>query len=178
MTLIENTDITAEEIALEGLQTLNPKYQKTVGFFAWDFFVAIGKILHDIWQKIIYIAHCLTDLSYMDYEDLKNFVYQTRGIEPKPAAASTGYVTVKTDGETTINIGDSFATVDGTRFKAIEKATVTNGSKIKVECEEEGQNGNVLANTITIIPTTIKGVVSVNNDEAFTNGYDAESNRI
>ena len=94
MTLLDNTEITAEEIALNGLQSLDTKYQKTVGFFAWDFFIAIGKILYDIWQKIIYIAHCLTDLSYMDYEDLKNFVFQTRGLEPKLASASTGYLTI------------------------------------------------------------------------------------
>lgn len=174
MTLIENTDITAEEIALEGLQTLNPKYQKTVGFFAWDFFVAIGKILYDIWQKIIYIARCLTDLSYMDYEDLKNFVYQTRGIEPKPATKSTGYLKV-TNGNGEIKIGDSFATADGTVFKATKTVTVKAGDVFEVECEEEGQNGNVLANTIEFIPTTIQGIVSVTNEEAFTNGYDEES---
>lgn len=174
MTLIENTDITAEEIALEGLQNLDPKYQKTVGFFSWDFFVAIGKILNDIWQKIIYIAHCLTDLSYMDYEDLKNFVYQTRGIEPKLATKSSGYLTI-VKGSGNIKVGDTFATADGTLFQAIENATVTEGSKIKVECQEEGQNGNVLANTITQIPTTIPVIVAVTNEEPFTNGYDAES---
>ena len=45
MTLIDNTDITSESIALEGLEALDKKYQKSVGFFAWDYFVAMGKIL-------------------------------------------------------------------------------------------------------------------------------------
>lgn len=174
MTLLDNTEITAEEIALNGLQSLDTKYQKTVGFFAWDFFIAIGKILYDIWQKIIYIAHCLTDLSYMDYEDLKNFVFQTRGLEPKLASASTGYLTVL-NGSGTIKIGDTFSTDSGTSFKALETTTVENGSKFKVECLETGTIGNVLKNSITKIPTTIQGIVSVTNEENFTNGYDAET---
>lgn len=174
MTLIENTEITAEEIALQGLQALDEKYQKTVGFFAWDFFVAIGKIIYDVWQKIIYIAHCLTDLSYMDYEDLKNFIFQTRGLEPKPATASSGYLTV-TNGSGSISTTDVFATESGIEFNPTENGDVNEGERFKVECKEVGLVGNVFANTITKIPTTIRGIVSVTNEKAFTNGYNEES---
>ncbi len=174
MALIDNTDITAEEIAVQGLESLDSKYQKTVGFFAWDFFVAIGKVLYDVWQKVIYIAKCLTDLSNMEEEDLKNFVFQTRGIEQKKASASSGYLTV-TNGKGTIKAGDTFSTDDGTMFQATETVSVENGTKFRVECSEGGINGNVPANTITKIPTTIQGIVSVTNEEPFTNGYDAET---
>lgn len=70
MALIDNINITAEEIAVDGFNTLDSKYQKSIGFFAWDFFVVIGNILIKLWQKVKYIANCLTDLSSMEYEDL------------------------------------------------------------------------------------------------------------
>jgi uncharacterized phage protein gp47/JayE len=174
MALIDNTDITAEEIASEGLAALDDKYQKTVGFFAWDFFVAIGKILYKLWERLIYISEVLTDLSKMTYEDLVNFVYQTTGITAKTNQCSEGDLTVVT-GECTIKKGAIFQTVDGTQFQATTTTTVTEGDTFHVECLVPGTVGNVPANSITLIPTTIQGLVSVTNKEAFTNGYDEES---
>lgn len=174
MTLIDNTEITPEEIALEGLEALDKKYQKTVGFFAWDYFVAIGKILYTLWEKVIYIAKCLTDLSYMEYEDLENFVYQTRGIEARKETKSSGFLTLL-NGEGTIRAGDIFQTSDGTRFQAIDTNKVYEGNKFEVECLEAGIIGNAPENSITIIPTTIQGIVSVTNETAFGGGYEKET---
>lgn len=174
MTLIDNTDITSESIALEGLEALDKKYQKSVGFFAWDYFVAMGKILYTLWKKIIYIAKCLTDLSNMEYEDLENFVYQTRKIEAKKETKSSGFLTLL-NGEGTIRAGDVFQTPDGTRFQAIESKEIFQGGKFKVECLEAGNIGNVPENSITVIPTTIQGIVSVTNEAAFSGGYEKES---
>jgi len=172
--LIDNTDVTPEDIALEGLEALDKKYQKTVGFFAWDFFVAIGKVLYTLWEKVIYIAKCLTDLSYMDYEDLENFVYQTRKIEARKESFSSGFLTLL-NGEGTIRTGDVFQTSDGIRFQALETSEVTNGSKFKVECLTAGPIGNVPENSITVIPATIQGIVSVTNEQAFAGGYEKET---
>lgn len=174
MALIDKTDITPEEIAYEGLNALDDKYQKSIGFFAWDFFVAMGKIIYDLWQKVIYIAKCLTDLSTMSEEDLINFVYQTRGIIAKTASPSRGMLTI-TQGTGEINAGTIFETADKLQFKALNSTKVTEGDKIEIECLTAGIKGNVPKNSITIIPTTITGIVSVTNEEAFTNGYDAET---
>lgn len=174
MALIDNTDITAESIAKEALDALDAKYQKTAGFFAWDYFVATGRILHTLWQKVIYIAKCLTDLSNMEYDDLVNFVYQTRGIKVKYATASSGSLTL-TNGSGKVNIGDIFTTSDGLSFRATESKDVRTNDSFMVECLTKGSAGNVAANTITAIPATIQGFVSVTNPETFTNGYDEES---
>lgn len=174
MALIDETDITAEEIAVEGLSALDSKYQKSVGFFAWDFFVSIGQILYNLWQKVIYIANCLVDLSNMDYDDLVNFVYQTRGIVAKTKTASSGELTI-TNGAGTIQSGAIFETADGTQFQATSTTTVAENDTIEIECLTKGIVGNVPANSITVIPTTITGIVAVTNNEAFTNGYDDES---
>lgn len=174
MALIDKTDITEEEIAVEGLNALDSKYQKSVGFFAWDFFVAIGKILNNLWQKVIYIAYCLTDLSNMDYDDLVNFVYQTRGIKAKKESCSSGLLRIK-NGSGVIQKGAIFETADGTQFQATATTTVQTDDTIKIECLAKGIVGNVPKNSITVIPTTINGIVSVTNDIAFTNGYEKET---
>lgn len=174
MALIDNTDITAEQIALDGLNTLDNKYQKSIGFFAWDFFIAMGQILYNLWQKVIYIAKCLTDLSNMNYNDLVNFVYQTRGIVAKTSSPSSGLLTI-TNGQGTIQEGAIFETADKTQFKALSTQTVKQGDNIEIECLTAGIIGNVPKNSITIIPATITGIVAVTNEEAFTNGYDAET---
>lgn len=176
MSFLDNTEITAEELAYKGLESLPSKYQKSVGFFAWDFFVAIGQVLFTFWDKIIYICKCLTDFKNMDYDDLVNFVYQTRGIVAKTATASTGYVTVEMDRETDIAIGSSFSTAEGIQFETLEEKEKVSGTvDILVECRTKGVKGNVLKDTITIIPTTLQHVTSVTNKEPFTNGYDAET---
>lgn len=176
MALIDDEDleIEAEQIAQEGLNELDDKYQKSIGFFAWDFFIATGKLLYKIWQKIIYIANCLTDVSNMDYDDLVNYVYQTRGLVAKTATAASGYLTV-TRGSGYITEGDIFETSSEIQYKATSSQSVKLGGKFKVECLTKGEVGNVPAEAICIIPTTIKGIVAVKNEEAFTNGYDDES---
>lgn len=174
MALIDVTDITAEEIATEGLNALDDKYQKTVGFFAWDFFVAIGKVLYKLWERLIYLSEILTDLSKMTYDDLVNYVYQTTGLTAKTSKASEGDLTVLT-GAGTIKKGTIFQTSDGTQFQATTTTTVAEGDTFHVECLVSGTVGNVPANSITLIPTTVQGLVSITNTEAFTNGYDEES---
>ncbi len=174
MALLDNTNITEEEIAQQGLTALDDKYQKSIGYFAWDYFVAVGKILYKVWQKIIYIVKCLTDLSNMDYDDLVNFVFQTRGIEAKKETYASGYLTVVT-GQGTINMGDTFKTSSDVEYEAIETKDVVQGDTFKVQCLTAGTIGNVGQNTITIIPTTIRGIVAVTNAKAFTNGYEKES---
>lgn len=174
MALLDSMEITAEQIAKDGLDSLDDKYQKSVGFFAWDYFVAIGKVLYKLWEKLIYVANCLTDLSNMNYDDLVKFVFQTRGIVAKKATFASGNLTV-TNGAGTIRTGNIFETPDGLQFRAIETKDVAAGEMFQVECLVKGIEGNVPKGLISVIPTTIQGIVSVTNEEAFTNGYEDES---
>lgn len=176
MPLINEEDLTisAEQIAKDGLNELDKKYQKSVGFFAWNYFVATGKIIYKVWEKVLYIVNCLTDLSNMEYDDLVKFCYNTRGIEAKTETASSGYLQV-TNGTGTITAGDIFGTATGIQFKALTTKTVVTNEKFEVECLTKGSVGNVAAYSIVVIPTTIQGIVSVTNPEEFTNGYDNET---
>ena len=171
---LDNTDITAEEISKEGLDNLPSKYQKSIGFFAWDYFLATGRLLKNIWDKIIYICNCLTDLSKMDEADLENYIRERTGIERQKSTYASGLLTV-TNGAGTITEGSTFSTLSGTIYTATETVTVSENDTFNVQCTTEGTVGNCEADVITIIPTTIAGIVEVTNESAFTNGYDKET---
>ena len=133
MLLTDNSEITAEQISKEGLDALDDKYQKTGGLSAWDYFIAIGKVLIKLWERINYVAACLVDLKNMTYEDLVKFVYQTRAIRAKLATYANGYLTV-TNGSGIVRAGDIFETPDGLQFQSIETITVNQNESFKLEC--------------------------------------------
>ena len=173
MAFIDDVTKTDEEITKELLDDMPEKYQKTVGFYTWDIFRSISKSLKKIWDKLAYLAN-LNDLYNMQLEDLINYVFQRRGIKYKYATASSGELLVVL-GSGTIPKGSIFSTKDGLNFIATETTFVEKGGYINVQCTQTGTIGNVPANTINIIPTTIPGIVEVTNPLAFTNGYDAET---
>ncbi len=176
MTLLSDDElnIVPEQIAKDGLTALDDKYQKTVGFFAWDYFLATGHVLKTIWDKIIYVAQCMINPYNMDYEDLVDFVYYRRNIVAKKETFASGLLTV-TNGSGTIRTGDIFETSSGVQYSATSTQTVAQNRTFEVQCLTAGNVGNAAANTITVIPTTIQGIVEVTNSSAFTNGYEKES---
>lgn len=168
-----DTEKTDEQLTREMLDEMSDKYQKSVGFYSWDILRAISKVLIQIWDKIKYMAN-LDDLRNMTLEDLILFVKQRRGIDYKYATPSKGRLQI-INGTGTISVGDIFQTASGTQFRAIENKDVDDGDYVNIEAVVAGMNGNVPANTITIIPVTITGIESVTNPEELSGGYEAET---
>lgn len=173
MAFIDDVTKTDEELTKEMIDAMPDKYQKSVGFPIWDFFRAISKSLILVWDKLKYLAN-LDDLRNMDFESFKIFVFQRRGISWKDATKSSGQLKI-VNGTGTITIGDEFETASGTKFVATETKVVNSGDFVNIECSQSGTIGNVPINSITIIPTTIQGIIEVTNPEAFTNGFVAET---
>lgn len=162
-----------EEIRDEILAKIPDTYQKTPGFFTWDFVCAIAFALKTIWEKIEYICG-FGDINNFEYDNLVKFVYQRRGIIAKTATFSQGLVSV-VKGEGHIKEGDLFETPGGLRFKSMQSLDATEGDTFTVKCLTQGSAGNIGADAITVIPATIQGIIEVTNPKAFTNGYDKES---
>lgn len=165
---------TSEEITAEMLEEIPDKYQKTVGFFIWDFLRAISIAIMDIWEALAYISG-LDDLTRFNYEDLVRFVKQRRGIIARAESKATGYIKVISGDGGEVKAGDLFETPDGLQFESIETVTVAVGDLFKAECLTAGPEGNVPAGAVTVVPKTITGIVKVENPEAFTGGYEKES---
>lgn len=173
MAFISIDSKTSEEITAEMINEVPEKYQKTVGFFIWDFLRAVSIALMELWDSLFYIAG-LDDLTKFNYDDLVRFVKQRRGIIAHEESYATGLITVIT-GEGRISDGDLFETPDGLQFEAIEYKNVTAGDTFKAQCLTAGPDGNVPVGAISVIPKTIQGIVKISNETAFTGGYEKES---
>lgn len=164
---------TPEEMASEILTEVPSKYQKSVGFWCWDYALAIAKGgLNAIYDKLKYIC-TMGDINNFEYDDLVKFVLQRRGIVANKATYATGSLTAKGNG--TINVGDLFQTEAGLQFKAIETKEIVESGTFAIQCVTAGADGNVPANTIVVIPVSIAGISSVTNANATTGGYDKET---
>lgn len=161
------------EITADLLSNVPDSYQKNVGYFLWDLMRAISKTLAKFWDRLVYLTG-FYDISKLDYEDLVKFVFERSGIPAKTETYASGNLTVTT-GSGTIAKDTIFETADGLQFKATSTTTVAQNGTFAVQCLTAGSIGNVPANTITHIPTTITGIVSVTNAEAMTGGYEKET---
>lgn len=150
-----------------------PNYQATPGFPIGDFFVAIAMVLKNLWDLIVSVFNML-NIDNLTGDDLTRKCQQDRNIIRKLATGSSGNLLVS--GDFSIKIGDLFQTPGGLLFSATANIEDADGSAlVPVQCTTTGASTNVPTNTITQMPVTIQGVTSVNNPEAFTNGYNEES---
>lgn len=160
---------TVNEIQAEILSNIPDTYQKTIGFEMWDFSRAVSVPLAGLLNNLD-IVYGKNDVDNLSGDELTKWVLQRKGIVRKLATPATALLTVT--GTFNIKAGDLFETPGGIQFKAIENTSV---SPVKVECLTAGSIGNVIVNSITIIPVTIPGVISVINEQPATGGYDQES---
>lgn len=131
-------------------------------------------------------------LSTAQNTDVDSFVADF-GLTRLPAVASTGSVTlsrITTTQQATIPAGSQVQTADGTQtFTIIADTTQsawnaslnayiipvgTASITATVQAVNAGTQGNVLANTITVLTQPIQGVQSVTNPTAYSNGVNAE----
>lgn len=107
--------------------------------------------------------------------DYLTLIAEDHGVTRKEATAAVGNVVVKGNG--TIPVGTLFQTESGISFTTTTTTTtaVKNEATIPVQCTEAGTVGNVVANTVTVIPMSIPGITSVTNPEPMTDGFDQES---
>lgn len=168
-----NVNKTDEEISAEILAELSAKYQKSVGFLAWDYARAISiGALSKIYSILKYVC-AMGDIRNFEYDDLCLFVTQRSRIRPRVATYATGALTAY--GRGTINVGDLFQTESGLQFRATERKTILESGTFAVECVTSGVIGNVPENSIVVIPVSIAGIASVTNPNATSGGYDKET---
>ena len=99
------------------------------------------------------------------------------GVDRKEAVSSTGTVIIKGNAGSFIPKNSLFAVKNGVQFSTDQAVKINeNGTiRVKVTCKTPGSAGNVVAHAINTIPLSISGVHSVDNDIAFTNGVDEET---
>lgn len=157
------------------LDNMDDKYQKTIGFPTYDILRAVAIALK-AQNDDIEIAKNMYDVDTLTGETLQRFVEQRKGIVWNKAVKAEAILTATTNGAATVPIGTLFESQGGIQFKADETVVIEGlTGSIPVTAVLGGAEGNVAANTITIIPVTIDGLTSVTNAEASSGGYRAET---
>lgn len=147
-------------------------YQKTVGFPTWDLTraVAIGTeaLANEIRQEAAKL-----NVDNLTGAELTRFVYQFRGLPRRLATHASGVVTVT--GYGTVSEGDLFETKGAVQFVAAKTVKIRDSGTVPVRALLAGPGGNVPEQTITEIPVTIPGIVTVSNEAATAGGYEEET---
>lgn len=165
--------IDIESIHGDMLMGLSEDYQKSPGYPAYDFTRAFAFACASLSEDID-IAEDHLDVTKLTGDELETFVYQHRGLTRKEGEHATATIKIVA-GSGTITEGDLFATQSGVVFVSTETKSVVDNSTFNVRAVESGTDGNVAANTITQVPTTIAGIATFTNPEAASGGTSDES---
>lgn len=157
------------------LNRIDEKYDKSEGMFFYDILNAVAIELQ-LQEGDIKKAEEKFDIYNYKADDLTKYVYQRTGVIRKEATKSSGLVEVKGNAGAKISKGDIVGS-DSINFLFLEDYVLGTEGKAncKVECEYYGRIGNLPAGAINKFPMTIAGITECKNLEAFTNGYEAES---
>jgi len=113
----------------------------------------------------------------------KKIAFSQFDFSKKEGLAAAGYVVFVRDTAYRNNIdiptGTEIATTDGVIFATVENVILESGSNespsVGVQCETIGTTGNVAANSITVINSTVPGLASVTNPVDFSGGVNEET---
>lgn len=154
------------------LENISDDYEKTTGFPTADFCKAFAIAAKDIYDKAAEIEDKF-NVDNLEGEELTRFVKQRKGVLRKDAKKAIG--TLQVTGTGLVNAGDLFETVSGIQFMAISNTNIFESGIVGIEAVVAGNIGVVGSNSITLMPVTIPGIVSVNNMQATYDGYDEET---
>lgn len=168
---------TKEQIHQRMLSNISDEYEKMKGSFPFDTTKPMAIELEDTNKKIDEVKDKLS-IENLSGDELEQAVYERTGIRRKPATKASNTVTIVGQAGTQLNIGDQVSS-DTLTFSITEAEVIseTGQADVMVECDTAGSIGNVPVGAIKNLPVTLPGVTSVANTEAFTNGYDAETDK-
>ena len=140
------------------LDDIPNNYQKTVGFPTYDLTRAFAIGAAELEEAIQQEARKL-DVDNLVGDELTRFCRQYRNIIRRAATYAQGVLTV---------------TGSGIQFVATDTVRIVGSGSVPVQAVPPGPAGNVPQGTVTQIPVTIQGIVSVANPDDMTGGYDEE----
>lgn len=154
------------------LSGMPDSYQKTIGYPTYDltraFAIGAAALAEEIRKEAAKL-----NVDNLNGEELTRFVHQFRGIPRRTATHAVGVVTVTGFG--TVPEGALFETKGAVQFVATKTVKIHDSGTVPVQARLAGPVGNVPEQTITEIPVTIPGIVTVSNAAATAGGYAEET---
>jgi uncharacterized phage protein gp47/JayE len=165
-------DKTTDNIQNNLLSNISDDYEKTVGYPVYDTLKTAAIEMANVYKGLDDMLKKL-DVNNLSGADLEKFIEQRTGLQRTPGNYASTVLTI--NGSCTINEGNLFETAGGIQYKAMETKEILDSGTVNIQALLIGSSGNTPANTITQIPVTIVGIVSVKNPDPVVNGYDSES---
>lgn len=107
--------------------------------------------------------------------DLEKLV-AARSITRRSASKATVVLKFSGTDATNVPTGTQASTKDGITFSTTESGDISGGSvELDAEADVAGKSGNVKANTITTMVSSVTGVDSVTNEKQSSGGFDTET---
>ncbi|MCH5186486.1 MAG: baseplate J/gp47 family protein [Oscillospiraceae bacterium] len=166
--------MTVNEITEYLLSEISDNYDVSVGSFFYD-------ILYPVAEKIYLIQEDIAELAENSFALTAKGEYLDRkaaeqGLERKEAECAKGVVRI-TGSRGEIVPKNAKMAADNILFKTEESAVIPESEYVDLSavCMTPGTGGNVKAGAINRFPVTLPGLTEVMNIEAFTGGYDEET---
>ena len=162
----------ADKILAEMLEAVPDTYQKTVGFPTWDWLAAASIPIAQT-EAELEEARRQLDPANLTGEALEAYIFPRTGQRRTAATCAVGTLTATGNG--TIPAGALFESGGGVQFEATETVVIAGAGTVSIRCVTPGAAGDLPAESITMMPVQIAGIVSVSNSDTLTGGYDAET---
>lgn len=175
----ELKEITYEKILAQMLQRVDDKYDKLEGGFVFDMIAPSALEAAELIQFWLALGlkmnfHYWASGKYLDWHA------RDCSLERRPATHAQGDLKIKTSKPVTFPKGFVFsvpsengeAAID---FETLEETIVDGEGTVKVQSVLGGRIGNVAANSIEIMKTPVKNVVSITQAQRFIGGTEPES---
>lgn len=160
------------DIRDELLDSMPNTYSKIKGTWLWEMFKAFAIKLSELLSLLTSTANKLS-IENLQGDELAAYVKQWTDIERKSAQRSEGYIEIKGNGM--VYEGTVVSTESGTQFSTTEDTLVNGSDLVPIVAVEPGEQGNVEANTITVLVTSNAYVTSITNPKATEGGTDEET---
>lgn len=166
--------MTVDEIMEYLLSEIPDGYDVSVGSFFYDILYPVAEKIYLIQKDIAALAENSFALTAKgEYLDRK---VAEQGLKRREAEYAHGIVRITGSRGEIVSKGAKMA-ADNILFKTEESAVIPEIGYVDVSavCMTAGSGGNVKTGVINRFPVTLPGLTEVTNIEAFTGGYDAES---
>jgi len=154
------------------IDEMSDKYDKRPGNLVYDFMVPISTALSALQEKIELVESKL-DVTKLKGKELDLFI--TQNSDKTRHEATHSVVSVTVIGDCNISKGDLTETSSGIQFEFLDDITINASADVIVKALIAGVSGNVRANTITQMPRTLQGLISINNPSDAIDGFDQET---
>lgn len=157
------------------LNNISNDYSKIEGSFVYDLIAAMAVelgISYAELERVLMLAFAKTSSgTYLEYKAAE------KGLSRKPATKATGKLTITGVNGTTIPANSIFETSGGIQFATTQAYTITAIESVEANIEAliAGVSGNVPANAISKITSTLSGVLTVTNASKTEGGTEIET---